>query len=282
VPELPEVETVRRGLEACLLERRIDRVDVRETRLRYPVDTTALERRVVGKAIRAFSRRAKYLLVHLVSTDGDSSQDEEILVIHLGMSGSLLVLEPEVELAPHTHVVFELDDGRQLRFRDHRRFGLVEVLSSHRLEDDKRFSALGVEPLSDDCNATYFFERSRGLKKPVKNFLMDNQHVVGVGNIYACESLHGAGVHPNRAAGRISRERWERLTNEIKNVLSRAVEQGGTTLSDFQRPDGDAGYFQVSLSVYGREGEACERCGRDIRRRVMSGRSTFFCPGCQK
>jgi formamidopyrimidine-DNA glycosylase len=279
MPELPEVETVRRGLEKLLPGRRIVSVDVRERRLRYLVDVDALERHVAGRRVTELTRRAKYLLIHL---EGDAGGESSRLVIHLGMSGHLLVLRADEPLAPHTHVIFDLDDGRQLRFADHRRFGLVDAIAASDLATDKRFVHLGVEPLSQECDSAYLFERSRGVRKPVKNFLMDAQQVVGVGNIYACESLHVAGVHPTRAAGRISRERWAKITEAVKKVLSDAIRQGGTTLSDFQNAEGDAGYFQTSLQAYGREGEPCGRCGDVIRRKVMSGRSTFYCAGCQR
>ena len=278
MPELPEVETVRRGLERLLPGRRIVSVDVRERRLRFPVDVDALERHVVGRRVTELTRRAKYLLVHL---DDDAGGESSRLVIHLGMSGRLLAPRADEPCAPHTHVVFGLDDRRQLRFSDHRRFGLVDAIAASDVATDRRFVHLGVEPLSDECDAAYLFERSRGVRKPVKNFLMDAQQVVGVGNIYACESLHVAGVHPTRAAGRISRERWAKITDAVKGVLSDAIRQGGTTLSDFQNAEGDAGYFQMSLRAYGREGERCARCGDAIRRRVMAGRSTFYCAGCQ-
>ena len=278
MPELPEVETVRRGLEPLLSGRRIVRVDVRERRLRCPVDLDALERHVVGRRVTALTRRAKYLLVHV---DDVAAGESSRLVIHLGMSGRILASGSEEPFEPHTHVVFGLDDGRQLRFIDPRRFGLVDAIAASAVATDRRFVHLGVEPLSQECDTAYLFERSRGVRKPVKNFLMDAQQIVGVGNIYACESLHVAGVHPTRSAGRIRRERWARITDAVKEVLGDAIRQGGTTLNDFHNVDGDGGYFQVSLRAYGREGEPCVRCGAAIRRRVMAGRSTFYCAGCQ-
>ena len=150
------------------------------------------------------------------------------------------------------------------------------------LLDDSRITSLGVEPLSRGCSASYFYERSRGSRRPVKNFIMDAHQVVGVGNIYASEALFAAGVHPERAAGRLSAERWAKLTRAIKDVLRRAIREGGTTLNDFQNGVGDAGYFQVSLRVYGREGEPCKRCARPLKRKVLAGRSTFYCARCQR
>jgi len=219
-------------------------------------------------------RRAKYLLVHL--------EGERRLIVHLGMSGRLLWTRSNEPFSDHVHVRFALDNGMDLRFRDHRRFGLVDALKASDLDRDKRFAHLGPEPLSSECDGDYFYERSRGIRKPVKNFLMDAHCVVGVGNIYASEALFLAGIHPQRAAGRISRAAWHRLSAAVKKVLEEAIRQGGTTLNDWQDPDGEAGYFQVSLRVYGRSGEGCTRCGKTIRRNVLAGRSTFYCVQCQR
>jgi len=169
-----------------------------------------------------------------------------------------------------------------LRFNDPRRFGLVDVVDSNRLEQHARIRDLGVEPLSDDCNADFLAGLARGKSQPVKNFIMDARRVVGVGNIYANEALFLARVHPQRAAGRLSRASWERLTAAIKRVLGEAIEQGGTTLNDFQNAAGETGYFQVYLRVYQREGEPCPECQATIRRKVLAGRSTFYCPKCQR
>lgn len=278
MPELPEVETVRRGLQRLLKGEVIEAVEVRDTRLRYPVDTRKLQRELPGRRVKDLRRRAKYLLILL---EADGSREEAFLIIHLGMSGRIYFSKEGEEAQPHTHVIFTLGGGRELHFRDPRRFGLVDLVPSAELDHDRRFSNLGVEPLSGECSAEYFFERSRKLRQPVKNFLMDSRRVVGVGNIYASEALFLAGVHPGRAAGRVSLRSWERITAVVKEVLSEAIRQGGTTLKDFQGPDGTAGYFQVLLRVYGREGEECLECGAVVRRKVLSGRSTFYCPRCQ-
>ncbi|MCZ6794843.1 MAG: bifunctional DNA-formamidopyrimidine glycosylase/DNA-(apurinic or apyrimidinic site) lyase [Planctomycetota bacterium] len=274
MPELPEVETLRRSLLTRLVGRRIEEVEVRERRLRYRVDVRRLRRDVRGRRVEDVRRRAKYLLIHL---EGDRR-----LVIHLGMSGRLLVEPAGDALADHVHVVFLLDDGMELRFRDHRRFGLVDSLKGCEVSRDRRFARLGPEPLSDDCDGAYFHERSRGSRKPVKNFLMDSHQVVGVGNIYASEALFLAAVNPRRAAGRVGRATWDRVAGAVKEVLRAAIRQGGTTLNDFQNAAGEEGTFQVSLRVYGREGEPCSRCGRPIRRTVLAGRSTFHCTRCQR
>ncbi len=278
MPELPEVETVRRGLQRLLEGELIEGVDVRETRLRYPVDARRLRRELPGRRVTGLGRRAKYLLIRL---EEDGSREEAFLVIHLGMSGRIYFSEPGETPQLHTHVIFSISGDRELHFCDPRRFGLVDLVPAALLEEDKRFSNLGVEPLSDECSAEYFFERSRKLRQPVKNFLMDGRRVVGVGNIYASEALFLAGVHPQRAAGRVSLKSWERITAVVKEVLTEAIRQGGTTLNDFQGPDGTAGYFQVFLRVYGRGGEECRECSSIIRRKVLSGRSTFYCPRCQ-
>ena len=279
MPELPEVETVRRGLQRLLEGEVIEGVDVRETRLRYPVDARRLRRELPGRRVTGLGRRAKYLLIRL---EEDGSREEAFLVIHLGMSGRIYFSEPGETPQLHTHDIFSISGDRELHFRDLRRFGMVDLVPAALLEEDKRFSNLGVEPLSDECSAEYFFERSRKLRQPVKNFLMDGRRVVGVGNIYASETLFLAGVHPQRAAGRVSLKSWGRITAVVKEVLTEAIRQGGTTLNDFQGPDGTAGYFQVLLRVYGRGGEECLECSSIIRRKVLSGRSTFYCPRCQR
>ena len=274
MPELPEVETIRRSLLLTLPGRTIRTVLVRDPRLRLLVDESALNEMTVGRQVTGLSRRAKYLIIHL--------DDENCLVMHLGMSGRLLLLRPETPLDKHDHLVFELDDGRELRFNDPRRFGMVAAVRAAELSDYGPLRNLGREPLARDFRADYLYDRSRGSKKPVKNFLMDQHVVVGVGNIYASESLFLAGVHPLRPAGRISRMRWQRLTTAVKQVLRDAIRQGGTTLNDFRDSNGEAGYFQVKLQVYGRQGEPCSECRTAIRSRVVAGRSTFFCPKCQR
>jgi formamidopyrimidine-DNA glycosylase len=274
MPELPEVETVRRSLLPVLVGRRIERVLVRERRLRRQVDPALLKREVCGQVVVDLSRRGKYLLIHL--------EGERRLLVHLGMSGRLFLTRAATPSARHEHVVFSLDDGQELRFRDPRRFGVVEATTVSALATDRRLSELGVEPLSRACSAKYLYERSRGLRRPVKNFLMDARVLVGVGNIYANEALFLARIHPLRAAGRSGLARWERLTAAVKQVLRDAIRQGGTTLNDFRSGTGEEGYFQVFLRVYQREGEGCPECERPIRKTVLAGRSTFYCPSCQR
>jgi len=274
VPELPEVETIRRGLVA-LEGAVLKEVTVRDVRLRRRVSPGALER-LVGRTLLRAGRRAKYLLLPVSGGGG--------LVIHLGMSGRLFMVAPEASLGPHDHVSWRLGGPAgelELRFQDPRRFGLVAARAAGDLISDPLFRHLGPEPLGDTFTAEYAFGAARGSRRTIKDVLMDGRFVVGVGNIYASESLWQAGVNPKTRAGRISRGRWHRLTSSVRDVLQRAVASGGTTLNDFRSATGDPGYFQVELSVYGREGDNCGRCGAAIRRIVQGGRSTYYCCGCQ-
>jgi formamidopyrimidine-DNA glycosylase len=274
VPELPEVETIRRGL-TCLEGAVLQRVAVREVRLRRRVSSAALAR-MVGRRLETSARRAKYLLLAMSGGGG--------LVIHLGMSGRLFMAPPDTPLDPHDHVSwwFERSGAAvELRFRDPRRFGLVAARDRGRLRDHPLLRQLGPEPLGERFTAEYAFAASCRARRPVKNALMDPRFVVGVGNIYASESLWRAGVNPKTMAGRMSRRRWAALRDAVREVLQQAVDSGGTTLNDFRDASGDPGYFQVRLQAYGREGEACVRCGAGIRRIVQGGRSTFYCAGCQ-
>lgn len=271
MPELPEVETTRRGLEPLLVERRVTSLDVRDRRLRWPVPE-ALDHELPGARIVAVRRRAKYLL--LATSHGT-------VIGHLGMSGSLRVVSGNLPPGPHDHVDIRLDDGLCLRLRDPRRFG-----SLHWTRDDPLLhpllAGIGPEPLADDFHATYLQARAAGRRVPVKSFIMDAKVVAGVGNIYASEALFLAGIHPLRAAGRISMARMTRLVGAIRQVLRAAIEAGGTTLRDFSNEVGEPGYFAQRLRVYGRAGEICERCRSVIKQRVVAQRSTFFCPRCQR
>ncbi len=274
MPELPEIEVLRRSLEPHLIGRRIERIDVRRPDLRERVSPRRLAARCRGRRIRAVRRRAKYLLLEL---EGPST-----LVFHLGMSGRLTLVSTTAPPLDHEHVTLALDHGVELRFRDPRRFGLVLAVANGELVRDRRFAELGIEPLGEGFDGAYLRRTAAGRRAPVKSFLMDARVVVGVGNIYVSESLWRAGVHPRRSVARIGADRFDRLARAVRAVLGEAIAQGGTTLNDFTDGRGEAGYFQVSLAVYGREGAPCRRCGRPIRRIVQSGRSTFYCPGCQR
>lgn len=270
MPELPEVETTVRGLEPVLKGRRLVTVDARRPDLRraFPPD---LRQRLTGATVTGLSRRAKY---GLVATDrGDT------LVFHLGMSGRWRI-DPE-ELGSHDHFLLETDEGRRVVLNDPRRFGSLDLVPTETLETAAPFDSMGPEPLGEAFSAAYLLEALAGRSAPIKALLLDQRIVAGLGNIYVCEALHMAGIAPTRAGGRISRPRLERLVEAIKAVLLAAIEAGGSSLRDYARPDGELGYFSKQWRVYGREGEACH-CGATIRRRVDSGRSTFYCPRCQR
>jgi formamidopyrimidine-DNA glycosylase len=274
MPELPEVEVLRRSLESLLVGQRINSVEVRNAALREPVDLPSLRQATVGRRIRGLRRRAKYLLVDLA---GDST-----LVIHLGMSGALTVAAADVPRELHEHLSFGLRGGKRLRFRDSRRFGLVFVVPTRKLEGDRHFCHLGAEPLGEELAGEWLRERARDRSCPVKSFLMNGRIVVGIGNIYASEALYLARIHPRRSVARISLARWSRLAGAVRETLLAAIDQGGTSLADFTDGQGRDGNFQVSLRVYGRSGEPCPVCGATIRRIVQTGRSTFYCPRCQR
>jgi len=275
MPELPEVETLRRSLERILPEDRIETCRVDSPALREPLERRELEALTAGRRIAALRRRAKYLLIDL---EGGST-----LVVHLGMSGRLTVVSADEPRALHEHVAFELASARRLRLVDPRRFGLCFALPTAEIPDDRHFRHLGIEPLGPEMGGDFLRRRARGRRGPIKAFLMDQRIVVGVGNIYVCEALWRARVHPRRSVARVSAATWERIAREVRAVLGEAIRQGGTTLADFADGEGNSGYFQISLHVYGREGEDCPRqCGGEIRRLVQSNRSTFYCPRCQR
>jgi formamidopyrimidine-DNA glycosylase len=274
VPELPEVETIRRGLLQRLVGLAIIGVRVRQPYLREKVEVDALQMYVVGRTIIDIERRAKYLLMQL--------HPEGVLVFHLGMTGRLWLGKPVTQDAPHDHLIFHLGPDLELRFHDTRRFGMCFYTTVKALPEHPRFRHLGPEPLSPEFSSAYLQERARGLWKPAKNFLMDASVVVGVGNIYASEALFLARVHPNREVGRLRRPQWDRLCDAIKEVLQSAIDAHGTSFSDYVDSDGRRGDFQNQLHVYGREGEPCVRDGYPIRRMVQAGRSTFYCARCQR
>lgn len=271
MPELPEVETARRGIAPHLQGHAIKRVAVRQPRLRWPVPR-GLDKTLAGARIEAVGRRGKYLLL---------STCPGTVIIHLGMSGSLRVLDAATPPGAHDHVDIVLDDGRALRLRDPRRFGAVLFTrgdpAAHPL-----LKNLGPEPLTDAFDGAYLYGRARGRRVAVKSLLMNSRIVAGVGNIYANEALFAAGIHPLRAAGRISAPRYERLALAVKEVLKNAIAAGGTTLRDFTGGDGSPGYFRIELAVYEHAGEPCPRCGTLIRRVVSGQRATYYCPGCQR
>lgn len=271
MPELPEVETVRRGIEPHLAGRRIAAVRVRERRLRWPVPRL-IEQALPGRTVLAVTRRGKYLLLDVGGGH---------LLIHLGMSGSLRVLAGPVPAQRHDHIDIELDSGACLRFRDPRRFGSV-LFTTEPPEQHRLLRSLGPEPLSSGFTGAYLYQNSRGRRAAAKIYLMDSRIVVGVGNIYASEALHRAGIHPSRAAGRIGAARYDALADAVRATLCDAIERGGSTLRDFTDENGNPGYFVQELKVYDREGLPCGRCGRPIRRRVIGQRASYYCARCQR
>jgi len=273
MPELPEVETTRRGIAPHVEGREITEVIVRQARLRVPVPADLVER-LVGARIGELARRAKYLLLPL---EGEASGT---LLWHLGMSGSLRIARLGELPKKHDHLDLVLDDGAILRYHDPRRFGFVDWLAGS-AEQDPRLARLGPEPLSEAFGGERLFARSRGRRLAVKPFLMDNAVVVGVGNIYAAEALFLAGIDPRRAAGRISRARYVRLAAAVREVLAAAITQGGTTLRDFVGGTGEPGYFKQRLNVYGRDGQPCRRCGAELRLITLGQRASVFCGHCQ-
>ena len=271
MPELPEVETTRRGIKPHLLERRVTSVTIRQPKMRWPVPSE-IAAQLPGQTVRAVERRGKYLLLHF----GTGT-----LILHLGMSGSLRITPPQTELRKHDHFILELDSGQEMRLHDPRRFGAVLWTTEDPLTHEL-IASLGPEPLSKAFTSEYFYDSSRGRKCSIKQHIMNSHVVVGVGNIYASESLFLAGINPKRAAGRISRERMTRLHDAIQQILKSAIRQGGTTLRDFLREDGQPGYFKQQLNVYDRAGKPCPNCSRDVKSFVLGQRSTFYCPSCQR
>lgn len=274
MPELPEVETTRRGIAPFCEGQTIARITIRDGRLRWPVPDNLAEL-IEGGTITEVDRRAKYLLIRVTNAEVSGT-----LIVHLGMSGSLRVITDTSEPLRHDHIELALQTGVRLRFNDPRRFGCwlwSAAPNSHRL-----LASLGPEPLAPEFNGPLLYRLSRGKQIPVKSFIMDNHIVVGVGNIYANEALFKAGIHPKRAAGRISLNRYHRLASAIRETLSAAILMGGTTLRDFVNSDGKPGYFAQSLLVYGRGGEACRECGMPLKESRMNQRTTVYCGRCQR
>ncbi len=270
MPELPEVETTRRGIAPHIEGQRLLGAVVRNPDLRWPV-IDDLPQRLQGCTVRRLERRGKYLLFYT---------DAGTLIAHLGMSGSMRIVCKGAEFKPHDHVDVLIGNGKILRYHDPRRFGCLLWTTDDPLQHE-RLRELGPEPLSAAFTAAYLHRRSRGRKLAVKAFIMDAHTVVGVGNIYASESLFLAGIRPSLAAGRISKVRYQRLVEHIRIVLARAIAQGGTTLKDFVNSDGQAGYFAQQLKVYGRAGEPCPHCGSPIKQQLIGQRASFYCPRCQ-
>jgi len=273
MPELPEVETTRRGIAPHLINHTVRAMELRERRMRWPIEDDVLE--LCGQTITAVRRRAKYLLI---------DSDVGTLILHLGMSGNIRICAHDEPLKKHDHFTLHLDNDLEMRLHDPRRFGAVlwHPATDGDIMSHPRLLHLGPEPLEKAFSLSDFIQSCHGRKTTIKQHIMNNKVVVGVGNIYACEALFRSGIRPTRAAGNISATRLENLRTNIRQVLTDAIDQGGTTLRDFLNQDGKPGYFKQKLDVYDREGKPCHQCGRPIKRITLSGRSTFHCPHCQK
>lgn len=270
MPELPEVETTRRGIAPHIEGQHVSQVVVRQGKLRWPV-SPEISTLLPGLRINQVKRRAKYLLIET---------DKGTLIIHLGMSGSLRVIDASIEPEKHEHIDIIFSNNKCLRYKDPRRFGSL-LWSSSAIEGHKLIQHLGPEPLSELFNIDDLYPKAKRKKTPIKSLIMDGHVVVGVGNIYASEALFQSGIHPKRAANNISKTRLINLISAIKNILAQAIEQGGTTLKDFVNSDGNPGYFQQTLNVYGQKGKPCPCCRTPIKQIVIAQRSTFYCPHCQ-
>ena len=278
MPELPEVETVRIGLLPVLEGHKFVKVETRRGDLRVPFPKDFAQQ-LTGRRVRRLWRRAKYLLAEL---DGG-----ETLVIHLGMSGRLSFTaegRAPTGLGKHDHVVMETDAPARIVFTDHRRFGLMTLVDTAKLGEDKLFKGLGTEPLSGEFDAAYLARALKGKRTPIKSALLDQRVIAGIGNIYACEALFRAGISPKRQAAKVQPASIAPLLRAIKTVLKEAIKAGGSSLRDYKKADGELGDFQHHFAVYDRTGEPCPKkgCGGTIKRIVQSGRSTFYCPRCQK
>lgn len=292
MPELPEVETVMRGLSPVLVGRRIEKAEIRRSGLRFPFPDKFVSK-LQGREIKGLTRRAKYILANF--------DDGNCLLIHLGMTGRFTVRNEKSKslgefyhktettdsgTGPHDHVILSLDDGARVIYTDPRRFGIMDMLHESELTTHKLLRDIGVEPLGNEFSSAYLVERFHNKKAPLKAALLDQQIIAGLGNIYVSEALHRTGLSPKREAKTLVRkgDRLDELVRHVRDILNEAILAGGSTLQDFASTDGSEGAYQQRFAVYDREGEACQKpgCGGTIRRIVQSGRSTFYCPKCQK
>jgi formamidopyrimidine-DNA glycosylase len=276
MPELPEVEVICRGIRPHLVGRRVIAIHESGKKLRQPIPIERLNLELVGRRVTAVTRRAKYLEIEF--------ETGTMLLIHLGMTGNLGFFSPTAAPAKHDHLCLSLDNHSELRFNDSRRFGSIQILSAAQTPGREAtiFSTTGPEPFSPAFTADYLFQLAKGRDLPVKTFIMTNQVVAGIGNIYANESLFRAAVHPARKVRTLAKKQWHRLIVEIREVLEQAIACGGSTISDFINAGREKGYFQVNFRVYGREGEACPTCAAaTIKKIKLGGRASYYCPKCQ-
>ena len=272
MPELPEVEVIRRGLVPLLVGRRFLSITMGDKRLRQQSSLKELRHWVEGRRLDNLRRRGKYLLFDL--------EGGVTLLVHLGMTGRLLAGPPPSPPLDHVHLVFQVEDGLNLLYQDVRRFGQVLVFPPG--VTPAPLAQVGAEPFSRKVTPAWLLEQARGRSRPIKNFLLDARVVAGIGNIYSCEILFAAGLHPATKVSRLTLADWDRVLAETRRILKHAIAKGGTTVSDYLNSRGETGLFQLELLVYGRAGESCKRCGTPIARLVQAGRSSFFCPVCQK
>lgn len=274
MPELPEVESLVRGLRTDLIGRAFAKIEFYRKDLREEIPQKRLRQILLGHTINEVTRRGKYFLI---------GTREGFLGVHLGMSGRFVKCDSTQALLAHTHACFEINSEIQFRYIDPRRFGRLFSIEKNKADDHPFLACLGVEPLDKTIDlAKYLFQKSRSRKQPIKNFLMDSAIVVGIGNIYASEALWLAKIHPEQPANTISLRDFSKVSNAARDVLNQAITAGGTTFRDYRDKDGNPGYFQKNLSVYGKVTKPCIRCGSDVLRLVLAGRSTFFCSFCQK
>ncbi|MBW6520084.1 MAG: bifunctional DNA-formamidopyrimidine glycosylase/DNA-(apurinic or apyrimidinic site) lyase [Desulfoarculaceae bacterium] len=276
MPELPEVEVICQGLRPHLTNRIITAISCSGKSLRYPVPHAAMNDILCGQTIRTVRRRAKYLLI--------ATEDDTLAIIHLGMTGNLGIFPHSAPVKVHDHVRWLLDNGLELRLNDTRRFGAVWLLPPEQARDRENgfFGNTGPEPFGRLCTPAHFMTLAQRRKQPVKSFLMDSRVVAGIGNIYANEILMAAGIHPLRQACALEEDNWQRIITLTRQILTRAIACGGSTISDFINASGESGYFQVNFTVYGRKGQPCHQCGSPIEKIQIGGRASYFCPGCQK
>jgi len=274
MPELPEVEVIRQGLQRHLPGRRILEINTGNKKLRLPMPRRDLKRFVRGARVKKVGRRAKFLLIAM--------DNGAHLIVHLGMTGRLGLFPTGTPRTKHDHLRLQLDNKMQLCFNDIRRFGFIQVLPPGSGTAGTMLGRLGPEPLGPDFTPEYLLKHAAGKKRPLKNFLMDNRIVVGIGNIYVCEILFLAGLKPDKKVGRLTLKDWGRIVESSRHVLEKAIASGGTTISDFVNESGRSGYFQLELQAYGKQGRPCSCCSTPIVKKTMAGRSTFFCPKCQR
>jgi formamidopyrimidine-DNA glycosylase len=274
MPELPEVEVIKRGLQKYLPGRKVTGCVAANKKLRLPVPRKYLKNFIAGARIQAVDRRAKFLLITM--------DNGAILIIHLGMTGRLGIFPTDAPRSKHDHLRLELDNQMQLRFNDTRRFGFIQVIPAGDNLNGTMLAEIGPEPLGKDLTPEYLLRLAAGKKRPLKNFLMDSRVIAGIGNIYACEILFHAGLNPLKMISRVTPKEWEKIVASSRHILRKAIQCGGTTISDFVNASGKSGYFQLELQTYGRQGHPCSSCATPIAKKTMAGRSTFFCPKCQK